>query len=498
MTTTVGKAPAAGGVVSAPYRALSFGLVAIVTLMAFEAMAVATAMPVVARELHGMRLYNLAFSATLAASVIATVLGGRWSDRRGPLEPIAAGVATFVAGLLLAGFAPDMEVFVAGRFVQGLGAGATQVALYVLVARVYPAALHPKVFALFSAAWVVPSMVGPAIAGFVVENADWRWIFLGVSLIVVPSALLLWRGTTGRDLGADPGRTPGPGADPSDPGLGADPSDPGLGADPSDPGLAAGPVEPAPAPGLGRKLAWAAVTAVAAALIQYGSAMELAGLPLLAAGVVLLAVALPRLLLPGSLRAAPGLPTAPVLRGLAFGSLTAAQVLIPLMLINERGLSATAAGIVLTIGALGWSTGSWLKGRGRISNLLAVRGGAALLATGLALVTLVLVDAVPLALAHVAMALAGLGIGMLHPTVSVLVLEMSAPGEEGQNSAAVGVGESVFTVVAVAASGAVFTASGGSYAAGLLTAVALAVLAFALAPRLVRSRTAGTMEVSAP
>ncbi|MGW5161219.1 MFS transporter [Nonomuraea wenchangensis] len=461
MTTIVEEKPAPTGVVSAPYRALSFGLVAIVTLLAFEAMAVATAMPVVARELDGMRLYNLAFSATLAASVIATVLGGRWSDRRGPLEPIAAGVVTFVAGLLLAGFAPSMEVFVAGRFVQGLGAGATQVALYVLVARVYPAALHPKVFALFSAAWVVPSMVGPAIAGFVVQNADWRWIFLGVSLIVVPSALLLWRGTTGRDLGTGSG-------------------------------------EAAPAPALGRKLVWAAVTAVAAALIQYGSALELAGLPLLAAGVVLLAVALPRLLPTGSLRAAPGLPSAPVLRGLAFGSLTAAQVLIPLMLINERGLSATAAGIVLTVGALGWSTGSWLKGRGRISNLLAVRGGAALLATGLALVTLVLVDTVPLALAHVAMAIAGLGIGMLHPTVSVLVLEMSAPGEEGQNSAAVGVGESVFTVVAVAASGAIFTASGGSYAAGLLTAVALAVLAFALAPRLVRSRAAGTMEVTEP
>ncbi|MEW9549249.1 MFS transporter [Nonomuraea sp. NPDC050783] len=478
MTTTVdsarkGTRPVTG-VVSAPYRALSFGLVAIVTLLAFEAMAVATAMPVVARELDGMHLYNLAFSATLAASVIATVLGGRWSDRRGPLEPISVGVVAFVAGLLLAGFAPNMEVFVAGRFVQGLGAGATQVALYVLVARVYPGALHPKVFALFSAAWVVPSMVGPAIAGFVVENADWRWIFLGVSLIVVPSALLLWRGTAGRDLGNGPGA--------------AD-----TAADAAGAATAAG-----PAPRLRGKLVLAALTAVAAALIQYGSALELAGLPLLVAGAVLLAAALPRLLPRGALRAAPGLPVAPVLRGLAFGSLTAAQVLIPLMLINERGLSATAAGIVLTIGALGWSTGSWLKGRGRISHLLAIRGGAAMLTTGLALVTLVLVDAVPLVLAHVAMAVAGLGIGMLHPTVSVLVLEMSEPGEEGQNSAAVGVGESVFTVVAVAASGALFTATGGSYAVGLLTSVALAALAFVLAPRLVRSRTAGTMEGTAP
>ncbi|MEO3869258.1 MFS transporter [Nonomuraea sp. B12E4] len=459
MTTTVDVSPeAAAGVASARYRAVSIGLLALVTLVAFEGMAVTTAMPLVARDLGGLDLYNLAFSATLAASVIATVLGGRWSDVRGPLPPVAAGVAGFVAGLLLAGFAPNMEVFVAGRFVQGLGAGLVQVALYVLVARVYPSALHPKVFALFSAAWVVPSMVGPAIAGFVAENADWRWIFWGVSLIVIPSALLLWRGTAGRDL-------------------------------------AAGAAEPAP--GIGRKVGWAAVTAVAAALMQYGSALKLAGLPLLLVGLVLLAVALPRLLLPGSLRAARGLPTAPVLRGLAYGSFTAAEVLIPLMLKYERGLTAIEAGVVLTIGALGWSAGSWLKGRGAIGNLAAIRGGAAMIAIGVTLVTLVLVDAMPIAVAYVAMAIAGLGIGALHPTVSVLVLEMSKEGEEGHNSAAVSVGEAVFGVVAVAISGALFTAAGENYAIGLAFTVALALLAVVLAPRFVQSGRAGTMEKSA-
>ncbi|MGW4796264.1 MFS transporter [Nonomuraea sp. NPDC004297] len=459
MTTTVESSAAApAGVLSPRYRALSIGLVALVMLQAFEAMAVATAMPVVARELDGMAVYNLAFSATLAASVIATVLGGRWGDVRGPLQPIGAGVVTFVAGLLLAGLAPNMEVFVAGRFVQGLGTGLTQVALYVLVARAYPAAMHPKVFAAFSAAWVVPSMIGPAIAGFVAERFDWRWIFLGVIVVVIPSALLLWRGTAGRAVQE---------------------------------GVAA------PAPGLGRKLVYATLTAVAAALIQYGSALKLAGVPLLVAGVVLLAVSLPKLLLPGSLRAARGLPTAPLLRGLAFGSYTAAEVLIPLMLKYERGLSVTAAGIVLTVGALGWSTGSWIKGRGMVGNMGALRGGGLLIAAGISLVTLVLIDSVPLAIAHVGMAAVGLGIGMLHPTVSVLVLELSKEGEEGANSAAVGVGESVFTVVAVAVSGALFTAAAQNYAVGLVFTVALALLGAVLAPRFVNSAATGTMEATA-
>lgn len=458
MTTTDEKtAVTPDSVVSPRYRALSVGLVALVMLVAFEAMAVATAMPVVARELGGMHLYNLAFSATLAASVIATVLGGRWSDSAGPMPPIATGVVGFVAGLLIAGFAPTMEIFIAGRFVQGLGGGLIQVALYVFVARVYPPELHPKVFALFSAAWVVPSMVGPSIAGLVVENADWRWIFLGVSVIVVPASLLLWRGGGGQATG-------------------------GGGAE--------------PAPGIGRKLVWATLTAVAAALIQYGSALKLAGVPLLVAGVVLLAVALPRLLPAGSLRAARGLPTAPVLRGLAFGALTAAEVLIPLMLINERHLTPTGAGVVLTIGALGWSAGSWIMGRGRISNLTALRGGALMIAAGIALVSLVLIDSVPVAVAYVAMAIAGLGIGALHPTVSVLLLELSARGEEGRNSAAVGVGESVFTVVAVAVTGALFTATGETYLLGFAFTIGLALLAAFVAPRFAQPAKTGTLEAS--
>lgn len=453
MTTLLESPPVS--VVSAKYRALSIGLVALVMLVAFEAMAVATAMPVVARELDGMPLYNLAFSATLAASVIATVLGGRWSDVKGPLPPITVGVVTFVAGLLVAGAAPNMEVFVAGRFIQGFGGGLIQVALYVLVARVYPPAMHPKVFALFSAAWVVPSMVGPAIAGLVVQSTDWRWIFYGVALIVIPAAFLLWRGTAGTSL--------------------------------SD-----GSAEPAP--GLGGKLVWATLTAIAAALMQYGSALKLAGVPLLVAGVVLLAVALPKLLMRGSLRAARGLPSAPVLRGLAFGALMATEVLIPLMLMKERGLTPAAAGIVLTVGALGWSAGSWIKGRGSIGNMTALRGGAALIAVGIALMAFVLIPSVPIWLAHIAMALSGLGIGALHPTVSVLVLEMSRDGEEGQNSAAVGVGESVFTVVAVAISGALFTAAGDSYLIGFAFTFVLAVLAILVAPRLAQSSAAGTME----
>lgn len=113
------------GVLGRGYRALSIGIVSVVLLIAFEATAVGTAMPVAARELDGVSLYAFAFSAYFTTSLCGMVLSGQWADRRGPLAPLGAGIAAFAAGLLLAGTAASMWMFIAGRAVQGLGAGSS-------------------------------------------------------------------------------------------------------------------------------------------------------------------------------------------------------------------------------------------------------------------------------------------------------------------------------------------------------------------------------------
>ncbi|MBB4916645.1 MFS transporter [Streptosporangium saharense] len=424
MTSTVVEAPS-GGLFAERYRALTVGMVALIVLVAFEALAVATAMPVVGRELDGIALYALAFSGALAAGMVATVLGGRWADLRGPVAPLWTGVAAFVAGLVIAGSAPTMDVFVLGRFVQGFGGGIFQVALYVLVSRVYPARLHPRVFSVLAAGWVVPSMVGPLVAGVVVEQVGWRWVFFGVPMFVLPAALLLWRGlsvTLTQDREQETGgRTP-----------------------------------------IARRLGWAALTAVGAALMQYGGAARGAGFVLLAAGLAVLALSLPRLLPPGTLRAARGLPSVIALRGIAAGTALGGEVFLPLMLTGERGLSPAMAGMVLTSGALAWAFASWLVGRGWFGRALILRAGPAMIALGIALMALTVFPEVPVALAVVGETIVGLGIGSVYPTLSVLVLELSKPGEEGENSASMGIGESVFTVVVVAVVGAIVAAFGAT------------------------------------
>src|SRR5207247_7221802 len=95
---------------AAEHRALTLGLVLTITFVASEALAVAPAVPVLARDLGGLRLYGWVFSAFMLASLVGVVLAGQAADKRGPAPPYLVGLALFVAGLLIAGAAQSMEV----------------------------------------------------------------------------------------------------------------------------------------------------------------------------------------------------------------------------------------------------------------------------------------------------------------------------------------------------------------------------------------------------
>src|SRR6201992_14024 len=171
-------------------RAPAVGLVLAVTFVAFEALAVATILPLVGRHLGDLRLYGWVFSAFMLASLIGIVVAGTLADRAPLGQRMLAGLALFVAGLVIGGTAPDMAVLVAGRAVQGLGAGVVPAVAYVAISRGYPDGCRPRMFAVLSTAWVVPGLVGPAIAALVAGAVGWRWVFLGLLPLVLAAGLL--------------------------------------------------------------------------------------------------------------------------------------------------------------------------------------------------------------------------------------------------------------------------------------------------------------------
>lgn len=413
--------------------AASLGAVALVSLMAFEAMAVAAAMPAIAAALDGLRLYALAFGGMLATSVFGMVLAGRSCDRDGPMRTAATGLAVFAAGLVIAGVAQGMGWLVAGRIVQGLGSGMLGVALYAGMGQVVPAPLHPRLFAMMAAAWVLPALVGPAVAAWLVERWGWRAVFLvAAALVPLAAALLL-------------------------------PAFARLGRPPQD--RSAGQTTQPPA-----RLRWAALGALGALLLHAASDTASPG-PLLAAvvaGLLASLLAATRLLPAGSLAAAPGLPAVIAQRALLASAFASAEAFVPLYLTRQQGWSLGAAGLMLTAGAVMWSAGSALQARlgSEGDRRRGLRFGLLAVAAGVGLVALPAAFDWTVWTVLPGWALAGFGIGLSFPMLSVLTLALSAPDEQGRNASALQLSDALGSSALLAVSGALFNLGGDGGARG--------------------------------
>ncbi|HEY2064240.1 MAG TPA: MFS transporter [Amycolatopsis sp.] len=396
MTQTAAAPPRRSVLWSRERRLTTIGLLLVVTLVAFENMGVATAMPTLVADLHGLALYSWPFTTFLIASVVATVLSGRMGDRRGPAPALIAGPVLFAAGLLVAGTADGMPMLLAGRALQGLGSGFLLVAVSLLIAATFTDRERPVIYAANAAAWVLPAVVGPSVAGLITVSIGWRWVFLGlIPLVAIGVALLV---VVARRL---PTHAPTATA------------------------RRAG-VIPAVVAALGvAALSWAAQHPSPAA-IAYG-----------AAGLVALAAALRKLLPTGTLTARPGLPTVIASRALLSGAYAGMEAYLPLTMSAVHGYGPAMAGLPLTITALGWSAGSALQGRFLDwSREASLRTGFALVAVSLAGFVLVSQPWFPAWLAFVICAVGGAGMGIAMPAISVLLLRYSPDGERGFNTSA--------------------------------------------------------------
>lgn len=425
------------------------GASALIFFAAIEALAVTTVMPVVSDALDGDALYAVAFAGTLATSVIGMVAAGAWSDARGPRGALYVAVSLFIAGLLISGFATTMPQFLIGRLVQGLGTGGQTVALYVVVARLYPPQLHGRVFAAFAAAWVVPSMIGPFLAGAVAEYLDWRWAFLGVAVLTAVAFLVIVVRLRHLDLG--------------------------HGA-------------PQDRRALRRRLLLAVVVAALAVLVGFSADMApQVGWPLALGSLVVIGFAVVPLLPRRTLRAAPGLPSVVLTRGLAAGAFFAAEAYVPYLLMERFGFTSTWAGIALMLAAFAWAGASDLQGRigDRLGNRRIAAIGLGSIVLALVCVLLAALFGISPLLVIVGWGFGGGGMGLLYPRLTVLTLAYSGEGDQGFNSSALSIAENTGSALAIAVAGlGVASLGGGAGAFSAVYALCIALALLAVVPGL--------------
>jgi len=411
-----------GGVAVKNRDALTIvGLCMAVTAIAFESISVATAMPAAARALDGLDLYAWAFSLFLIGQLFATVAAGRLCDRIGPARPMTGGLALFSAGLVVAATAPTMLQLIAGRLLQGLGAGTISISLYVVIALAFEPAQRPTVFSFFSTAWVLPSFVGPAVAAWLTHRLGWQAVFWAVlplvglgAAIMLPRVFRLSRAA----VPADPTHRTRPTA------------------------------------------LWAATLAAvgAAALQAAGQRPSVAGLLTGFAGLLMVAASLPNLMPPGFFRFRAGLAPVITVRALMAGAFFGGEAFVPLMLVEQRHLSLLAAGSSLTVGALGWTAGSWTQSRPRLPlrRDQVIVAGATSLVLGIGLVTVVTALQLWVGLVALGWVLAGLGMGLATASTAVATMALSASADQGRNASSLQFGEAFGAGLFIGAGGTVF------------------------------------------
>ncbi|MBA2717760.1 MAG: MFS transporter [Chloroflexi bacterium] len=451
-------------------RALTIGLVLNVTIVASEALAVSTIMPIVARDLGGIDLYGWVFSGFFLGNLLGIVIAGMMIDRGGLARPFILGIGLFAIGLLIGGIAPSMAVLVAARVLQGLGAGAIPAVAYVSIARAMPEHLRPRMFAILSTAWVLPGVIGPTLAAFVGETWHWRLVFIGLLPIIAVAAWLTLPSI----------RAVGPAA------LATPQRD-----ETSQPNAAR------------RRLPLAIVLVVGAGLVVSGlSNVSSIPLVLIAAGVLIGVPAFARLTPPGTIRAATGLPAAVLLRGFLTFAFFCADVYVPLAIQDWRGAPALLSGVVYTAATLTWTAGAWIQAHNvaRIGPGRFLVAGFATLVLGIVGFATILSPDVPLVVGVLMWGVAGFGMGLSYSTLSLVVLREAAPEQQGAATAGLQLSDVLGTALGTGVGGALiaFGARAGEPAwiglgATFGIAIVVAIVGLGLTPRLGRRASRGEL-----
>jgi EmrB/QacA subfamily drug resistance transporter len=160
-------------------------------LAALDGTVVATAMPTIVGELHGIDRYAWVFSAYLLAEIATIPLWGKFADMYGRKRIFLAGMAIFLVGSVLCAQAQSMNELIAFRAFQGLGAGCILPVAQTISADLFTLEQRVKVQGIYAAVFGFASIIGPLIGGFLTDNLSWRWVFYVNIPVGIAAAVLV-------------------------------------------------------------------------------------------------------------------------------------------------------------------------------------------------------------------------------------------------------------------------------------------------------------------
>lgn len=400
-------------------------------MVAFEATIVSTAMPQIVADLGGLTLYSWVFSSYLLATTAVTVVFGKFADIYGRRPIVLIGIAVFLAGSILAGFASSLPALIVARLIQGVGAGALQPAALTIIGDLYPGKERGRVQGYLAAVWAVSAVSGPLLGSFIVHAVSWPWVFwinIPIGLAAAAIYLVFLR---------EPARKKGGSVD----------------------------------------IAGAILSALAIAALMLALTEGInSWLLLVTSGIVFVVAAVlfvfqerraPDPMISLELWQRPSIATANGVTVLASMSLMGLTTFLPIYVQGVLGQSAMVAGFTLTTMLLGWPTGATIAARifYRIGARPLVLTGAALQPIGALILVLMGPESSPIQ-AAVASLIMGFGMGLITVSALLVIQGEAAAHERGAGTASNLFSRNLGSTLGAAIMGAVLNFGLGQASAG--------------------------------
>jgi EmrB/QacA subfamily drug resistance transporter len=168
-------------------------VLAVMLLASLDQTIVGTAMPRVIADLQGFDRYTWVTTAYLLASTVMVPIYGKLSDLLGRKPVFITGLVIFLIGSGLSGAAQSMDMLIAFRALQGLGAAALMPIAIAIVGDLFTPRERAKWQGVTGAVFGLSSIVGPTAGGWITEHTSWRWVFyVNLPLGIIALFLLIF------------------------------------------------------------------------------------------------------------------------------------------------------------------------------------------------------------------------------------------------------------------------------------------------------------------